>query len=42
VVKVALGYGDPDREPGDINGDGMVNAVDVQLVINAALGLNIG
>ena len=25
--------------PGDINGDGVVNAVDVQLVINAALGI---
>lgn len=28
--------------PGDINVDGRVDAVDVQLVINAALGLNIG
>jgi hypothetical protein len=27
--------------PGDVNGDGVVNAVDVQLVINAALGLSI-
>jgi hypothetical protein len=27
--------------PGDINGDGVVNAVDVQLVINAALGVDI-
>ena len=26
----------------DINGDGVVNAIDVQLVINAALGLDIG
>jgi len=35
------GDGDGDK-PGDINGDGVVNAVDVQLVINAALGLEIG
>jgi len=27
--------------PGDINGDGTTNAVDVQLVINAALGLSV-
>jgi len=27
--------------PGDVNGDGVVNAVDVQLVINAALGIEI-
>ncbi|MBI4558377.1 MAG: hypothetical protein HY706_12420 [Candidatus Hydrogenedentes bacterium] len=27
---------------GDIDGDSEVNAVDVQLVINAALGINIG
>ena len=26
-------------EPGDVNNDGGVNAVDVQLVINAALGI---
>jgi len=28
--------------PADISGDGVVNAVDVQLVINAALGIDIG
>lgn len=27
---------------GDVNGDGDVNAVDIQLVINAALGLSVG
>jgi len=31
----------PVENPFDINGDGAVNAVDVQLVINAALGLSI-
>jgi hypothetical protein len=31
----------PQENPFDINGDGAVNAVDVQLVINAALGLSI-
>jgi len=31
----------PAENPFDINGDGAVNAVDVQLVINAALGLSI-
>ncbi|MBI4558673.1 MAG: hypothetical protein HY706_13920 [Candidatus Hydrogenedentes bacterium] len=30
------------RAPGDVNGDTQVNAVDVQLVINAALGLDTG
>ena len=34
------GFVDPGI-PGDINGDGEVNAVDVQLVINAALGIAI-
>jgi len=29
----------PPLVPGDVNGDGVVNALDVQLVINAALGL---
>ena len=28
--------------PGDVNGDETVNAVDVQLVINDALGLSVG
>ena len=27
--------------PGDVNGDGVVNAIDVQLVINAALGIDV-
>jgi hypothetical protein len=31
----------PEFHPADINQDGVVNAVDVQLVINAALGLSI-
>jgi hypothetical protein len=31
----------PPPNPYDINGDGFVNAVDVQLVINAALGISI-
>lgn len=31
-----------DSPPEDIDGDGRVNAVDVQLVINAALGLDVG
>ncbi|MBI5091967.1 MAG: hypothetical protein HZB26_05925 [Candidatus Hydrogenedentes bacterium] len=30
------------KRPSDINGDQAFNAVDVQLVINAALGLDIG
>ena len=34
--------GDAPPEPEDIDRDGRVNAVDVQLVINAALGLNVG
>ena len=43
VVAVAPGAGPIDPgEPGDIDGDGEVNAVDVQLVINAALGIDIG
>ncbi len=32
----------PGKMPADINGDGIVNAVDVQLVINAALGIDTG
>lgn len=32
---------EPERLPADVNGDGSVDAVDVQLVINAALGLPI-
>lgn len=32
----------PGRNAADVNRDGAVNAVDVQLVVNAALGLNIG
>ena len=28
--------------PGDVDGDGIVNAVDIQLVINASLGQDIG
>ena len=31
----------PATEPGDVNGDGEVNAIDVQLAINAALGIEI-
>lgn len=43
VVAVAPGAGPVDPgTPGDINDDGEVNAVDVQLVINAALGIAIG
>jgi outer membrane protein assembly factor BamB len=34
-----LKLSDIPRIPGDVNGDGVVNALDVQLVINAALGL---
>jgi len=37
-----LEYNSTPGIPGDINGDGQVNAVDVQLVINAALGIDIG
>jgi len=37
-----LGDGTEPGVPGDINGDGQVNAVDVQLVTNAALGIDIG
>jgi len=43
-VAVFLGDGTPDPpefHPADINRDGMVNAVDVQLVINAALSIPI-
>lgn len=40
AMAVALGdLEEPHPIPGDINGDGIVNAVDVQLVINAALGI---
>lgn len=31
----------PGISPYDLNGDGFVNAIDIQLVINAALGLNV-
>jgi len=43
-IAVFLGDTTPDPpafHPADINQDGTVNAVDVQLVINAALGLSI-
>lgn len=32
----------PDSQGPDVNGDGFVNSVDVQLVINAVLGIDIG
>ena len=40
VVRLAGPLGFP-RVPGDVNGDDLVNAVDVQLVINVALGIAI-
>jgi hypothetical protein len=41
-VALTPGAVDPPTEPTDINGDYSVDAVDVQLVINAVLGLDIG
>jgi hypothetical protein len=42
VVWCAWSLPPSEPTPGDVNGDHVVDAVDVQLVINAALGLDVG